>query len=62
LIYYYSNVYKGYSYEKRGELVAIKRLNTFKETQGFPITALREIKILKNLSHPNVVELKEVII
>lgn len=25
----------------------------------FPITALREIKLLKNLSHPNIIRLQE---
>jgi serine/threonine protein kinase len=31
------------------------------EKEGFPITALREIKILKQLQHPNVVLLKEIV-
>ena len=32
------------------------------EKEGMPITALREIRILKRLSHPNVVQLREVIV
>lgn len=31
------------------------------EREGFPITAMREIKILKRLNHPNIVKLKEVV-
>jgi serine/threonine protein kinase len=30
------------------------------EREGFPITALREIKIMKLLNHPNVLHLKEI--
>uniref|UniRef100_A0A7S3IZ17 Cyclin-dependent kinase 2 homolog n=1 Tax=Euplotes harpa TaxID=151035 RepID=A0A7S3IZ17_9SPIT len=30
------------------------------ETEGFPVTSLREIKYLQRLKHPNIVELKEV--
>lgn len=32
------------------------------EKEGMPITALREIRILKRLNHPNVVQLREVIV
>jgi serine/threonine protein kinase len=44
-----------------GGLVALKKIKMERETQGFPVTALREIKILSNLNHTNVVYLKEVI-
>lgn len=30
--------------------------------EGFPITSLREISILKQLSHPNVVKLVDVVV
>ena len=42
-------------------MVALKKLNMEKEEEGFPITALREIKILKKLKHKNIIELKEVV-
>jgi len=43
------------------EIVAMKRINTEQEENGFPITALREVKLLKGLSHPNMVILKEIV-
>jgi serine/threonine protein kinase len=42
-------------------VVALKRINTEEEENGFPITAIREVKILKALDHPNVVQLKEIV-
>lgn len=44
-----------------GEIVALKRINTEEEENGFPITAIREVKILKALHHTNVVQLKEIV-
>lgn len=40
-----------------GRQVALKRVLCRAEQEGFPITALREIRLLKGLRHPNVVEL-----
>lgn len=37
--------------------MALKKIFSRAEQEGFPITALREIKLLKQLRHPNVVEL-----
>jgi cyclin-dependent kinase 12/13 len=39
--------------------VALKLINT--EQDGFPITAMREVKILKTLHHVNIVTLKEIV-
>ena len=44
-----------------GEIVALKRINTEQEENGFPITAIREVKILKALTHDNIVKLKEIV-
>jgi len=44
-----------------GELVALKKVRLENEKEGFPITAVREIKILKQLCHRNVIHLIEVI-
>lgn len=45
-----------------GDTVALKRVKTdlTVEKEGFPITALREIQILKELAHENIVALREV--
>jgi hypothetical protein len=32
------------------------------DSDGFPITSLREIKILLELNHPNIIKLKEVVV
>jgi len=48
--------------EKRtGEIVALKKVRMDNEKEGFPITAIREIKILKSLNHQNIVKLKEIV-
>ena len=44
-----------------GALVALKRVRMDNEREGFPITAIREIKLLKRLEHPNVIRLKEIV-
>jgi len=43
-----------------GRIVALKKILMENEKEGFPITALREIKILQKLKHPNVTELIEI--
>jgi cyclin-dependent kinase 12/13 len=47
--------------KETGEVVALKRINTEQEENGFPITAIREVKILKALQHENIVKLKEIV-
>ena len=51
----YGVVYKG-KHKETGELVAIKKIRLEKEDDGVPSTAIREISLLKNLNHPNIVE------
>ena len=43
------------------DIVALKKIRMDNEKEGFPITAIREIKILKKLRHKNVVDLKEIV-
>ena len=45
-----------------GNLVALKRIRMESERDGFPVTAMREIKLLQSLSHKNVVFLHEMMI
>ena len=56
----YGSVFVGQD-KKTREIVALKRINTEQEENGFPITAIREVKILKALKHPNIVNLKEIV-
>jgi len=56
----YGQVYRAKDL-KTGEIVALKKVKLEMEREGFPITAIREIKILKSLSHPNIVDLKEIV-
>lgn len=42
--------------------MALKRILMHNEKEGMPITALREIKILKALRHPNIVEILDMFV
>ena len=54
----FGEVHKARSH-KDGHIVALKKILMHNEKDGFPITALREIKLLKMLSHTNVLKLEE---
>ncbi|GAB9465759.1 Cmgc/cdk protein kinase [Globisporangium polare] len=56
----YGTVYRARD-RRSGRVVALKRVILHNEaSEGFPITALREIKLLKRLRHPNCVQLLDV--
>ena len=40
------------------DIVAVKKIRLDHEDEGLPSTAVREISLLKSLSHPNVVGLR----
>ncbi|XP_074769321.1 cyclin-dependent kinase 10 isoform X1 [Athene noctua] len=44
------------------ETVALKKVRMDNEKDGMPISSLREITLLLQLRHPNIVELKEVVV
>ena len=46
---------------KTNQLVALKSVKLENEKEGFPITAVREIKILRQLQHPNIVNMIEIV-
>ena len=45
--------------KRTGNVFALKKILMHNEKEGFPITALREVKLLKMLSHPNILRLEE---
>ncbi|CAG9861759.1 unnamed protein product [Phyllotreta striolata] len=56
----YGVVYKGKN-KKTGELVAMKKIRLESEDEGVPSTAVREISLLKELKHRNIVSLENVL-
>lgn len=56
----YGKVFRGTDNLHRDK-VALKMIRTDSEKEGFPITAIREIKILSNLKHENIVNLREIV-
>jgi serine/threonine protein kinase len=56
----YGVVYKS-RHKDTQELVALKKIKLENEDEGIPSTAIREISILKQLKHPNIVDLKELV-
>ncbi|XP_008580679.1 PREDICTED: cyclin-dependent kinase 3 isoform X4 [Galeopterus variegatus] len=56
----YGVVYKAKNKES-GQLVALKKIRLDLEVEGVPSTAIREISLLKELKHPNIVRLLDVV-
>lgn len=57
----YGKVYKARN-TITGKMVALKRLRLEGERDGFPITSIREIKLLQSFDHPNISTLKEIMV
>lgn len=47
---------------KTGDIVALKKIKTHKTRSGFPQSSLREINILSQLNHENIIPVREVVI
>ena len=56
----YGVVYKAQC-KKTGRVVAMKKIRLEAEDEGVPPTAIREISLLKELTHPNIVQLLEIV-
>lgn len=56
----YGVVYKAKD-KQTNEFVALKRIRLEVEDEGIPSTTLREISVLRQLKHPNIVELNDVV-
>lgn len=57
----YGQVFKAKA-DKTGIIVALKKIRMESEKDGFPITAMREIKLLQGLRHENIVRLHEILL
>ena len=60
----YGKVYKAECL-KTNDFVALKKIDTKDSkimAEGFPITAIREIKLLKIMNHKNIIRLREIIV
>jgi cell division cycle 2-like protein len=47
--------------KQTGDIVALKKLKLEREKNGFPITSLREISTLMAARHPNIVNIRQVV-
>merc|ERR1719333_482241 len=55
----YGKVYKA-RFNRTGQTVAMKKMKLGAEDEGVPSTALREIALLKELNHENIVKLVDI--
>ncbi|KAJ3373055.1 kinase subunit of RNA polymerase II carboxy-terminal domain kinase I [Allomyces arbusculus] len=55
----YGKVFRA-RHPKTGQLVALKRIRIEKDRDGFPITAVREMQLLQQVKHPNIIALNDV--
>lgn len=56
----YGVVYKAKDLQTN-EIVALKKIRMEHEDEGVPSTAIREISLLKEVQHPNIVKLKDIV-
>ena len=56
----FGEVFKARVRNNQDKLVALKKILMENETEGFPITALREFRILQLLNHENIINLIEI--
>lgn len=56
----YGCVFKAYKRKDKSRFYAIKKIRHNK-ADGFSMTSIREIKLLQQLSHPNIIKLKDII-
>ena len=56
----FGEVFKARCRTDRTKIVALKKVLMENEKEGFPITAMREVRILQLLNHENIVNLLEI--
>eukprot|EP01134_Creolimax_fragrantissima_P007413 CFRG7413T1 len=57
----YGSVYRAQAKQNPAEIVALKKIRTRISTEGFPLTSIREIKLLRHMTHPNVMRLIDIV-
>ena len=57
----YGSVYKAKDLHCNDEIVALKRIKLDEDDDGVPSTAIREISLLNDMRHENVIELRNVV-
>ncbi|KAI8917860.1 cyclin-dependent kinase 10 [Powellomyces hirtus] len=57
----YGIVYRA-RHRASGAIVALKRIRIEEQTEGMPLSSLREISLLKKIRHENVVEVRDVVV
>lgn len=57
----YGEVFKAYD-AKFDQVIALKKMFIQNEEEGIPSTVLREISLLKGMKHPNIVDLKDIVL
>ncbi|CAH0022635.1 unnamed protein product, partial [Clonostachys rhizophaga] len=57
----YGVVYKARDLAHGGRLVALKKIRLEAEDEGVPSTAIREISLLKEMKHPNIMRLHNIV-
>eukprot|EP00871_Galdieria_phlegrea_P001289 jgi/Galph1/2160/GphlegSOOS_G834.1 len=57
----YGRVFRGRDIHTN-EIFALKEIKLDNEFEGFPLTSLRELSILVSLKHPNVINVREVVV
>ena len=57
----YGKVYLAEDLKNKNQKVAIKQLKSSSVEEGVPISSLREISLLKELNHVNIVKLMDVV-
>lgn len=56
----YGIVYKAID-KQTNDLIALKKIRLEYEDEGVPSTAIREISLLKEIDHPNVIKLRDLV-
>jgi serine/threonine protein kinase len=56
----YGVVYKAID-QTNNEVIALKKIRLEHEDEGVPSTAIREISLVRDCQHPNIVKLKDIV-